>query len=93
MNSPQGAFDFSLIPDAYFIFDIISAHGETSQTAMLQTLNRLKTLDLNSEYQAEALGAFQLQVPRFFHTPKEFGGYCSGTGESHIYKRDYGISQ
>jgi hypothetical protein len=86
INSPGGAFDFSLIPDVYFILDIVAADGETSQSSMLQTLNRLRTLELTSEYQAKSIAAFLLEVPRFFHGPSESGAYASGAGESQLSK-------
>jgi hypothetical protein len=84
MNSPMGALDFSLIPDVYFILDLLAEDGEASQSNMLQTMNRLRTLNLDSEYQAKALAAFQLEVPRFFHGSKDVGGYSSGSGESQL---------
>jgi len=84
LNSPGGSFDFALIPDAYFILELAAGDGEASQSAMLKTLNSLRTLNLDSEYQAKTLAAFQLEVPRFFHGTKDVGGFASGVGESQL---------
>jgi hypothetical protein len=84
LNSLGGAFDFALIPDAYFILEIIAGDGEPSQSLMLKTMNSLKNLNLDSEYQAKTLATFQLEVPRFFHGTNDVGGYASGSGESQL---------
>jgi hypothetical protein len=84
INSPGVALDFSLIPDVYFILELLGEEGEITQAMMLQTMNRLKTLNLDSEYQAKVLSSFQLEVPQFFHGCKDVGGYSSKAGESQL---------
>ena len=84
INTSGGILPFGLIPDVYFILDIVAADGVTSQSNMLQTLNRLKNLDLDSEYEAKAIAAFLLEVPRFFHGASESGSFASGSGESQL---------
>ena len=42
MNSPGGNFDFSLIPDVYFIYKLLSGEGEASQAQMLKSSWPLK---------------------------------------------------
>lgn len=84
LNSPHGVFDFAMIPDAYFILEILSGDGESNQTQMLKTLNSLKSLNLSSEYQAKTLCAFQLEVPRYLHGSTDVSSYASGVGESQL---------
>ena len=84
INTSGGILPFGLIPDIYFILDIVSADSVTSQSNMLQTLNRLKNLDLDTEYEAKAIAAFLLEVPRFFHGASESGSFASGSGESQL---------
>ena len=83
MNSPDGNFDFSLIPDVYFIYELLSGEGEASQSQMLKTMKDLKQLNLDSEYQAKTLCSFILEVPRFLHGPKNIP-LSSVVGESHL---------
>ena len=84
IHTAGGPLPFSVIPCCYFILDIVAADGVTSQTQMLQTFNRLKNLGLSSEYEAKAIAAFLLEVPRFFHGPSESGSFASGAGESQL---------
>lgn len=83
MNSPDGAFDLSLVPDVYFIYELLAGDGEASQSQMLMTMNSLRTLNLDSEYQAKTLASFQLEVPRFLHGPKNVP-LSSVVGDSHL---------
>jgi hypothetical protein len=84
IQSQTENLDFSMIPDAYFIFELLAGEeAEETQAQMLQTMNNLKKLGLDSEYQATSLSAFQLEVPRLLHGTKNVGGY-SATGESQL---------
>ena len=83
MNSPDGNFDFSLIPDVYFIYELLSGEGEASQTQMSKTMKDLKQLNPGSEYQANMLCLFILEVPWVLQGPKNVP-LSSIVGESHI---------
>ena len=84
MNSPYGYFDFSLAPDVYFVYELLlSSEGEASQAQMLKTMNSLKILNLDSEYQAKTLWSFILEVPQFLHSPKNVP-LSSVVGDFHL---------
>lgn len=84
LHSQEGDLDFSLVTDAYFIFDLIAGEEEASTTLMLQGMNNRKKLGLGSAYQAGALAAFQLEVPRLFHGTSNVGSFASGSGDSQL---------
>ena len=86
INSPGVDLDFSLFPDVYFVWELIDEEAEMTQAIMLQTMNRLKNLNLDSEYQAKVLSSFQLEVPRFLHGSTGSSAYAGGAGQSQLSK-------
>jgi hypothetical protein len=84
VNSPGGAFNFSLIPDAWFVLEIVASKGKTIQSQMLEVMNSIRSLNLHSEHLM--LSAFQLEGPPFPHGTEDvlLGAFASGVGKSQL---------
>jgi hypothetical protein len=69
MHFPSRAY--GLIVDVYLLCDMIDQESSVSQTEMLNIMHKRKTLHINTAADAQAIGAFLLEIPNIFHEPKK----------------------
>ena len=61
---------YGLIVDVYLLCDMIAQESSVSQTEMLNIMHKRKSLQINTAADAQAIGAFLLEIPKIFHVPK-----------------------
>ena len=61
---------YGLIVDVYLLCDMIAQESSVSQTEMLNIMHKRKSLHINTAADAQAIGAFLLEIPKIFHVSK-----------------------
>jgi hypothetical protein len=69
MHFPSRAY--GLIVDVYLLCNMIDQTSSMSQTEMLNIMHKRKTLHINMTAEAQAIGAFLLEIPKILHEPKK----------------------
>ena len=62
---------YGLIMDVYLLCNMIDQDSSVSQTEMFNIMHKRKTLHINTAADAQAIGAFLLEIPKIFNDPKK----------------------